>query len=196
MLEEFLAAEDIVRKDPRWQEAMRKRGIEDFDLCMIDPWSTPNVEPGVGPADGRFVSPLTWVRGDAGRQRLRPPGRERAHAGRPGHAHRRQGRGPRRRPDPEEIRQLLRRQDHRSRQHPVSSPTARRTDVKPFDIVQHEGPSFTVEDNHLSWQKWDLRIGFTPREGLVLHQINYAGRSIIYRASLSARCSSPTATPA
>src|SRR3984957_16118000 len=66
MLEEFLAAEDIVRRDPRWQEAMRKRGIEDFDLCMIDPWSTPNVEPGVGPTDGRFVSPLTWVRADTG----------------------------------------------------------------------------------------------------------------------------------
>ena len=64
MLEEFLAAEDIVRKDPRWQEAMRKRGITDFGLCMIDPWSTPNVEPGVGPDDGRFVSPLTWVRDD------------------------------------------------------------------------------------------------------------------------------------
>ena len=64
MLEEFLAAEDIVRQDPRWQEAMRKRGITDFDLCMIDPWSTPNVEPGVGPDDGRFVSPLTWVRDD------------------------------------------------------------------------------------------------------------------------------------
>ena len=64
-------------------------------------------------------------------------------------------------------------------------PDGPRTDVKPFDIVQHEGPSFTVKDNHLEWQKWDLRIGFTPREGLVLHQINYAGRSIIYRASLS-----------
>src|ERR1700733_5223551 len=62
MLEEFLAAEDVVRNDPRWQNAMRKRGITDFDLCMIDPWSTPNVEPGVGPDDGRFVSPLTWVR--------------------------------------------------------------------------------------------------------------------------------------
>src|SRR5580698_6663186 len=64
MLEEFLAAEDIVRNDPRWQDAMRKRGITNFDLCMIDPWSTPNVEPGVGPTDGRFVSPLTWVRDD------------------------------------------------------------------------------------------------------------------------------------
>ena len=56
MLEEFLAAEDIVRNDPRWQDAMRKRGITNFDLCMIDPWSTPNVEPGVGPTDGRDPS--------------------------------------------------------------------------------------------------------------------------------------------
>ena len=64
MVEEFLIAEDLVRKDPRWQEAMRKRGITDFDLCMIDPWPTPNVEPGDGPDDGRFVTPLTWVRSD------------------------------------------------------------------------------------------------------------------------------------
>ncbi len=30
--------EEKVREDPRWQEAMRKRGITDFDLAMIDPW--------------------------------------------------------------------------------------------------------------------------------------------------------------
>jgi primary-amine oxidase len=32
MLEEFLATEEIVRKDPRWQEAMRRRGVTDFDM--------------------------------------------------------------------------------------------------------------------------------------------------------------------
>ena len=62
MFEEFLAAEAVVRADPRWQEAMRKRGVTDFELCMIDPWSSPNVAPGLGPEDGRFVRPLTWVR--------------------------------------------------------------------------------------------------------------------------------------
>jgi primary-amine oxidase len=62
MFEEFAEAEEAVREDPRWQEAMRKRGVTDFDLCMIDPWSSPNVAPGLGPADGRFVRPLTWVR--------------------------------------------------------------------------------------------------------------------------------------
>src|SRR5437763_1361506 len=38
MLEEFFAAEDLVRNDPRWQAAMRERGVTDFGLCMIDPW--------------------------------------------------------------------------------------------------------------------------------------------------------------
>ena len=33
----------LVRADPRWQEAMRRRGVEDFSLCMIDPWSCPSV---------------------------------------------------------------------------------------------------------------------------------------------------------
>ena len=41
----------------------------------------------------------------------------------------------------------------------------------------------------MRWQKWQLRIGFTPREGLVLHDIGYEDRGtlrpIIYRASLA-----------
>ena len=47
---------------------------------------------------------------------------------------------------------------------------------------QPDGPSFTIDGYHLRWQKWDLRIGFTAREGLVLHRICYDGRSIIHRA--------------
>ena len=39
MLEEFLATEEAVRKDPRWQGAMRRRGVPDFAVVMIDPWS-------------------------------------------------------------------------------------------------------------------------------------------------------------
>ena len=39
MLEEFFATEEITRADARWQEAMRKRGVTDFSLAMIDPWA-------------------------------------------------------------------------------------------------------------------------------------------------------------
>jgi primary-amine oxidase len=184
MLEEFLAAEDIVRNDPRWQAAMRKRGITDFSLCMIDPWSTPNVEPGVGPDDGRFVSPLTWVRDDPDDN---------------GYAHPVDGVVTRVDLDTLTVVSV---EDHgvvpvpKKRANYSAAkisdpdnvpffPDGPRTDVKPLDITQHEGPSFHLDGYHLRWQKWDLRVGFTAREGLVLHRIKYAERSIIHRASLS-----------
>ena len=62
MLEEFLATEEIVRKDPRWQEAMRRRGVTDFDMVMIDPWSVGYNGPEDAAQNGRFLRPLTWVR--------------------------------------------------------------------------------------------------------------------------------------
>ncbi|KIW79218.1 hypothetical protein Z517_05830 [Fonsecaea pedrosoi CBS 271.37] len=64
--------------------------------------------------------------------------------------------------------------------------TPLRKDVKPLNVVQPDGPSFTVSDDSLiEWQKWRFRVGFTPRECAVLHDIHYDGRSVLYRLSLS-----------
>lgn len=61
-----------------------------------------------------------------------------------------------------------------------------RTDVKPINITQPEGASFKVySDNLVEWQKWRFRVGFTPREGVVLHDVCYDGRPILYRLSFS-----------
>ena len=64
-----------------------------------------------------------------------------------------------------------------------------RTDIKPLEIVQPEGPSFEVEGYQVDWQKWKFVIGFTAREGLSLHHLRYTDegrdRSILYRASLT-----------
>jgi primary-amine oxidase len=61
-----------------------------------------------------------------------------------------------------------------------------RQDVKPINITQPEGPSFKVTDESLvEWQKWSFRVSFNPREGAVLHDIHYDGRSILYRMSIS-----------
>jgi primary-amine oxidase len=63
-----------------------------------------------------------------------------------------------------------------------------RKDLKPIDITQPEGASFTVEGNLVAWQKWKFRVGFTSREGLVLHTIGYTDdgveRPILHRASI------------
>ncbi|TWU72970.1 hypothetical protein ED733_003858 [Metarhizium rileyi] len=61
-----------------------------------------------------------------------------------------------------------------------------RADLKPLDVVQPEGASFTVQDDGLvQWQKWRFRLGFTPREGAVLHDVCYENRPVLYRLSFS-----------
>jgi len=66
---------------------------------------------------------------------------------------------------------------------------AKQKSLKPLDITQPEGPSFTVNGWEVEWQNWKFRVGFTPREGLVLHQISFNDhgkeRPVIYRASIS-----------
>src|SRR6266567_991721 len=188
MFEEFLAAEETVRSDPRWQEAMRRRGVTDFSLCMIDPWSSPNVAPGLGPDDGRFVRPLTFVRSAPDDN---------------GYARPVEGLVTLVDLDTMTVVDV---EDHGVVPLPEHAanysaealtapgnlprfPEGPRQDVRPLDIVQADGPSFTIDGHHLRWQKWDLRIGFTAREGLVLHRIGYHDvgglRSVIHRASLS-----------
>jgi primary-amine oxidase len=64
-----------------------------------------------------------------------------------------------------------------------------RTDIKPLAITQPEGPSFTLNGNHIAWQNWDFVIGFNAREGLTMHHVRYADhgrrRPILYRGSLT-----------
>src|SRR5579883_1015603 len=64
-----------------------------------------------------------------------------------------------------------------------------RTDIKPLEITQPEGPSFTVDGYQVRWQNWSFVVGFNAREGLTLHHLRYKDgdreRSILYRASLT-----------
>jgi primary-amine oxidase len=185
MLEEFFRTEEITRADPRWQEAMRKRGVTDFSLTMIDPWAAGyDLE---DPRGRRLIRPLTFVRSredDNGYARpveglivlvdldlmevidVRDHGVV---------------------PLPEKAGnytpELAFDEDNRP------GFTRLRDDVRPIEITQSEGPSFTVDGHAVSWQKWRLRVGYSPREGLVLHQVGYEDkgrlRPVVYRASLS-----------
>lgn len=65
----------------------------------------------------------------------------------------------------------------------------RRPPLKPLEITQPEGPSFTLEGNKLEWQNWSLRVGFNYREGMTLHAISYTDggvqRSVAHRLSFA-----------
>jgi primary-amine oxidase len=184
---ELLACEEAVRADPRWQEAMRRRGIEDLSLAMVDPWPTGYNGEADDPGRGRTLRPLTWMRrfdGDNGY--ARPVEGLVALF------------------DLDELK-VIDIEDHGITPLPPRDgnyseaaitdpqnfpyfPDGPRRDVKPLDVVQPEGPSFELDGNALRWQKWSLRIGFTYREGLVLHTVGYEDggrvRPVLYRASL------------
>lgn len=69
---------------------------------------------------------------------------------------------------------------------PELQPNGLRTDLKPYNVLQPEGPSFTIEQGNLvHWQKWRFRVGFNPREGMVLHDLTFDNRSVFYRLSMS-----------
>ena len=173
---ELRPAEQAVREDPAWQAAMRRRGITDFRLCMIDLWSAGNF--GTDAPGQRLCRALTWVR---------------AHPGDNGYAH------------PVEgvvtivdlnAMTVVAVEDHRLVPLPKEdanyTPAAvgvLRSDVKPLEIHQPAGPSFAVNGHEVRWQKWRFRIGFSYREGLVLHTIGYEDggreRPVLHRAALS-----------
>jgi primary-amine oxidase len=63
-----------------------------------------------------------------------------------------------------------------------------RTGLKPLKVVQPNGPSFSRNGNQVAWQGWRFRVGYNPREGLVLYDVGYDDgggvRSIIRRIAL------------
>ena len=179
MLDEFVECEAAVKRSPEFIEALRKRGVEDVDLVMVDPWSAGAY--GVEPEDekGRRLSrALTWIRSDpTDNGYARPLQNVVAIV------------------DLNSM-EVLRVEDYGVVPLPPESAnwtrnhiTETRTGLKPLEVVQQEGPSFTVDGHEIRWQNWQFRIGFTPREGLVLYTISYEDqgkvRPIIYRASLS-----------
>ena len=178
MLDEFGECEQAVRRSPLFQEALKKRGVTDPDLVMVEPWSA-----------GQYGTELPEEKGV---RRLRALCFVRSEARDNGYA----------RPLDSMVMvvdlykmELIRIEEYPAAPLPPEPANwAReyipnmRKDLKPVEIVQPEGTSFTVEGNKVEWQKWKFRVGFTSREGLVLHTISYnddgVERPILYRASI------------
>ncbi|HWL11573.1 MAG TPA: primary-amine oxidase [Ureibacillus sp.] len=179
MFEEFLECESLVKNHPDFKAALLKRGIENSDLIMVDPWSAGyfNIPENEGKRlaraicwqkkfadDNGYAYPLTGIVAYVDLNKM----------------------------------EVDRVEDHGVREMPstdanyypeTSDSIEFRQDLKPLEIIQPEGPSFSVEGNLIKWQKWSFRYGFTPREGLVLYTITYddkgVERPILYRGALS-----------
>jgi primary-amine oxidase len=173
---DFKEAADIVRADPGWQAAMRKRGIMKFDEVQVDAWSS-----------GYFARPdetgfraaraFSYVRGESLNPYARPIDGVVAYVNLTD-------------------RKVYRLIDYADSPVPMQpsdfdpkSIGAQRKAPAPLKIVQPNGPGFELRGNEVQWQNWRFRVGVTPREGVVLHEVAYDDhgtvRPIIYRASLA-----------
>ncbi|HLJ33885.1 MAG TPA: primary-amine oxidase [Ktedonobacteraceae bacterium] len=177
MLDEFFECEQAVKASPEFQEALRKRGITNVDLVMVDPWSAGHYEDGEQKPQ-RLSRALSWVRSDPNDN---------------GYAHPIEGVIAVVDLNKMEVVQV---EDYGVVPLPPTdgnyTPEAvgqMRTDLKPLEINQAEGPSFTINGHEVHWQKWHFRLGFTPREGVVIYTVGYEDqgkiRPILYRASLA-----------
>jgi primary-amine oxidase len=168
---------DAVRADRRWQEAMRRRGIEDLAKVEVEPW--PAGRFGLAEESGRRLGrAISYLREEPeDNQYARPIEGVVVLVDLGRHV-------------------VLEVVDHGGAPVPTGRGRYRGADTKPWrtdllaiEITQPEGPSFTLQGNELRWQKWSMRVSLEPHEGLVFHTVGYEDggrtRSILHRASIT-----------
>jgi primary-amine oxidase len=176
VIEEYAIAPEIIKADPRFQEAMKRRGIEDLDKVKVDAWA-----PGFlgDMADGsRIVRTIFFYKENEDSNWYSRP--------------------------IEGVVAIINLTKKEVLQVtdtgivPISKDKGAfdeksvgplRPAPKPLQIVQPQGVGFELSGHDVAWENWRFHFGLDPREGLVLHRVRYVDggkeRSVLYRASLS-----------
>jgi primary-amine oxidase len=175
--EDFAVAEEVVRADPGWRAAMARRGLTDVTKLRACPLTAGSF--GVPEEEGRRMVRVLAFRQEREHDYVwaHPVDGVAAYV------------------DLVE-RKVFRLVDEFELPVPGESgdyddPDVRgpvRDGLRPIEITQPDGPSFTLDGHLLRWQGWSMHVGFDAREGLILHQISLedAGqaRPLVYRASI------------
>ena len=174
---EIVDAMGVLHESEEWRDALAKRGITDLSTVQIDPWPAGSFGDAAEDAT-RLTRVVSYLRHDPTDN---------------GYAH------------PIEglvavidlsARRVVEIVDHgvvpvpaECSNYDIERAGPARTSLRPLEIVQPDGPSFTVDGNLLSWENWRLRVSMDPIEGLVLHQFGWDDgtrvRPILHRAALS-----------
>lgn len=180
MLEDIFIVQTVVRSNPEWQAAMRKRGITEFSKVQVEPWPAGNY--GFKDEEGiRLIRALSYYRGESKMPYAHPVEGVVAVV------------------DLNKKRVLklidtgvvpVPKADFDIDEKSVEQRLGKlREAPKPLSIVQPNGASFEIRGNEIRWQKWRFRYALHPREGVVLYTVGYEDggkvRSVLYRGSLS-----------
>ncbi|KAI9499304.1 copper amine oxidase [Zychaea mexicana] len=188
--DEMLEAEQMMIKDERIIEECRQLGVTDMSMVKIDPWAVGfyHADKDVAKQDKRrIMQGLMYCRTSEDDNQYAHPLDFTAIYD----------------VNAQEVIDLIRHVPRNSKFERASVPMANhhflpehlgqdkmRKDIKPIQITQPEGVSFTLRGHTLDWQKWNMHIGFNYREGVVISNVTYKDvgdqvRPVLYRVSLS-----------
>lgn len=181
---EIVQAEGTIKESEKFRDAARKRGVENFDLVIVDPWpiNASAFVPDDIDADRRLARGISWVaKSEEDNAYARPI--EGVHTF----------------IDLDDM-EVIKVQDNGvvDEDSPLPREDANykpdlvetRDDRKHLDVVQPDGTSWEIDGREVEWLGWKFRVGWTEREGLVLHDIKFDDgdgyRKVLHRASVSA----------
>lgn len=175
LLDEYARLSDIVKADPNWISAIKKRNLDPKDI-FVDGW-TPGVLSAKERKSGmRLLRALTYFKGTAKNFYARPI---------------------------EGILVTVNMNDGKvlevvdlgivpiatgNKDFDPDSNKPLRAPLSPLKITQ-KNPSFKVSGNLVEWDKWKFRYSLHPQKGLTLYQATYKDqgkeRSVLYKAHLA-----------
>lgn len=176
--EEFEILDALAKADSRWQEAMKKRGITDFESAIVDGWAMGLMSEQEKASGKRLMRGVTYYKD---KKRMNYYG------------------------SPVEglmitvdlnAKKVVEVIDHgvtpfskANFDYDLASVKPLQPAPKALQIKQPQGVTFQLNKNEVTWQNWKFRYLMHPREGLTLYQISYNDkgkeRPILYRAGLS-----------
>ncbi|MDZ8106407.1 MAG: primary-amine oxidase [Nostoc sp. DedQUE12a] len=174
---EYELATQVVKADPRWQAAMRRRGINNFERVKISWWAPGILSEQEEKAGNRLCRGLFYYMGKGWNYYGSPIEGVIATVNL----------------NTGKIASIIDTKkvafSQENWNYDVKSLSKLLPPLKSLKILQPNGKSFQINDNQISWQGWKFRYLMHPRSGLILYQVTHKDsgnvRPVLYRASLS-----------
>ncbi|WP_375477891.1 primary-amine oxidase [uncultured Nostoc sp.] len=177
MNSEYELATQVVKADPRWQKAMQRRGITDFEQVKISWWAPGILSKQEEATGNRLCRGLSYYKGKGWNYYGSPIEGVLATVNL----------------NTGKIASFVDKGNvpfsQENWNYDVKSLGKLLSPLKALKILQPNGRSFQIKDNEISWQDWKFRYSMHPRNGLMLYQVTHNDeekiRPVLYRASLS-----------
>lgn len=171
---EVFSAIMLVLENKDYQEALKKRGITNLDLVHIDPWPGGGIIHKDLKEGHRALKAISFLKENPTDNAYAKPVQ-----GLIAHI------------DLTDMK-VLEIEDHgvidmpkANARYDADGQEKLRDEPKEISITQPQGPGYKVNSNKISWEGWDVRVSIDPIGGIILQNLCFDERPILFRAGMS-----------